>query len=324
MYNGDFSNWVDSNGKQIPIYDPTTQVTNADGTVTRQQFPGNKIPTSLFNPTAIQALKRVPGERRANARTTARRRAPSAYVTNNYIGHQRLAGAACKQVAASRATTCSTKSIASPATTATIAKRRLPGAEGPATLPGLYTNYNDTAQASDVVRFSWDWTLSPTKLNHFYAGGNNWRQDHNPPQEYIGNWKSKFCLGNVPDCDENLVNLFATSAAAIRLRLGRPRQQRLREYGLRYNDDFTWIKGNHTFKFGGQYQMNHYNGFGRQCEAGCVGFSFKETGVPGGTNSNAGGNAFASFLLGSGGWRLHRHGPVHRPAVAVFRWLLPG
>ena len=65
-----------------------------------------------------------------------------------------------------------------------------------------------------------------------------------------------------------------------------------------YNDDFTWVKGNHTMKFGGMYQISHYNGFGRQCEAGCVGFSYQDTGVPGGANTNAGDNAFASFLLG--------------------------
>ena len=39
MYNGDFSKWVTSAGVQIPIYNPPTQVTNADGTVTRQVFP---------------------------------------------------------------------------------------------------------------------------------------------------------------------------------------------------------------------------------------------------------------------------------------------
>ena len=31
MYTGDFSNWVDRNNKQIPIFDPTSQVKNADG-----------------------------------------------------------------------------------------------------------------------------------------------------------------------------------------------------------------------------------------------------------------------------------------------------
>jgi hypothetical protein len=55
-----------------------------------------------------------------------------------------------------------------------------PGPNGPPTLPGNYSNYNDTTQASDVYRWSWDWTLTPTKLNHFYAGGNNWCQNHDP------------------------------------------------------------------------------------------------------------------------------------------------
>jgi len=48
-----------------------------------------------------------------------------------------------------------------------------------------------------------------------------------------------------------------------------------------YNDDFTWIHGKHTLKFGGMYQLNHYMDFGRQCEAGCIGFSYEETGAPG-------------------------------------------
>jgi hypothetical protein len=64
------------------------------------------------------------------------------------------------------------------------------------------------------------------------------------------------------------------------------------------NDDFTWIHNNHSFKFGGQYQLSHYNGYGRQCVAGCAGFSYTETGVPQWHESERGGNPFASFLLG--------------------------
>ncbi len=173
-----------------------------------------------------------------------------------------------------------------------------PGPDGPATLPGLFTNYNDLTQGTDVFRMGWDWTLSPNKLNHFYAGGNNWAQDHKPPQEYIGNWQNKFCLGNVPNCNENLVNLFSGGTGDTYSTWGGQADNGSENTVYAFNDDFTWIKGNHTFKFGGMYQLNHYNGFGRQCEAGCVGFSYEETGVPGGTNPNAGGNAFASFLLG--------------------------
>ena len=37
---------------------------------------------------------------------------------------------------------------------------------------------------------------------------------------------------------------------------------------------------------------------GRQCVAGCVGFSYTETGVPNGSDPTAGGTPFASLLLG--------------------------
>jgi hypothetical protein len=46
-------------------------------------------------------------------------------------------------------------------------------------------------------------------------------------------------------------------------------------------------------------QFQYYNGFGRQCVAGCVTFDFKHTGRPGDTNfATAGGSPIASMLLG--------------------------
>ena len=46
---GDFSALVDSNGKQIPIYDPET-TTLSGGQYTRKTFPGNIIPSSRISP----------------------------------------------------------------------------------------------------------------------------------------------------------------------------------------------------------------------------------------------------------------------------------
>ncbi len=296
MYNGDFSKWVTSTGAQIPIYNPIGQTTGANGTVTRQVFPGNIIPKSLFSAASQKALGvfQTSGNLAPN---TGAAPGTAGYVSNNYLettgtqiypvnkssikgdhifnDQQRISGYYGHD-----------------------REHQTYGPDGPPTLPGLYTNYNDLIQASDVLRFSWDWTFTPTKLNHFYAGGNNWTQDHKPPQEYIGNWQSKFCLGNVPNCNENLVNLFSGGTGDTYSTWGGQADNGSENTVYAYNDDFTWIHGKHTFKFGGMYQLNHYNGFGRQCEAGCVGFSYQETGVPGGTNPNAGGNAFASFLLG--------------------------
>lgn len=101
----------------------------------------------------------------------------------------------------------------------------------------------------------------------------------------------------MPDCNDNLVNLFSGGTGNNYSTWGGPADNGSENTVYSYNDDFSWIKAKHTFKFGGMYQINHYNGFGRQCISGCVGFSYQETGVPGGSNPDAAANAFASFLL---------------------------
>jgi hypothetical protein len=297
MYNGDFSKWVTSTGAQIPIYNPLTQVQNADGTYTRQVFPGNVVPKSVWSPNAVKALGVFENGGMPPLPNNGAAAGTAAYVANNYLVTSGTQIYPVNKLSLKGDHIFNDKQRIS-GYWGHDREHQTPGPDGPATLPGLFTNYNDLTQASDVFRMSWDWTLSPNKLNHFYAGGNNWTQDHKPPQEYIGNWQSKFCLGNVPNCNENLVNLFSGGTGDNYSTWGGQADNGSENTVYAYNDDFTWIHGKHNFKFGGMYQVNHYNGFGRQCEGGCVGFSYEETGVPGGTNPNAGGNAFASFLLG--------------------------
>ncbi len=296
MYNGDFSKWVTSAGVQIPIYNPLAQTQNQDGTYTRPLFSGNLVPKNLFSAASVKAL----GVFQSGGTLTPNNNGvpgTAAYVSNNYLVTKGTQVYPVNKWSIKADHMLSAKHRIS-GYFGHDREHQTPGPDGPATLPGLYTTYNDLLQISDVVRFSWDWTFGVNKLNHFYAGGNNWRQDHKPPQEYTGNWKDKFCLGNVPDCNDNLVNLFSGGTGNNYSTWGGQADNGSENTVYAYNDDFTWIKGRHTFKFGGMFQINHYNGFGRQCISGCVGFSYQESGVPGGSNPNAGGNAFASFLLG--------------------------
>jgi len=296
MYNGDFTKWVTSTGAMIPIYNPLSQVQNSDGTYTRQVFPGNIVPKSLFSAASQKALS-VFQSGGAIAPNNGAAPGTPAYISNNFLETSGTQIYPVNKWSVKGDHVFNEKHRIS-GYYGNDREHQTYGPDGPPTLPGLYSNYNDLIQYSDVVRFSWTWTLSPTKINYFYAGGNNWRQDHKPPQEYIGNWQGKFCLTNVPNCNENLVNLFSGGTSDNYSTWGGQADNGSENTVYSYNDDFTWIHGKHTLKFGGMYQLNHYNGFGRQCEAGCIGFSYQETGVPGGSNSTAGGNAFASFLLG--------------------------
>lgn len=298
MYDGNFQNWVTRNAGgqtvQVPIFDPTTQTT-VNGVTTRQPFAGNRIPVSMFDPIAVRALQTYTSAGKLTPNNGAAVGTVD-YARNNYF--------------------VSNGSNVRPNTKFSIKgdhnfneRHRIsgyygynrsfenPGANGPATLPGLYTNFNDTQRHSDVVRFSWDWTFSPTKLNHFYAGGNNWRENHDPPQATIKsgtNWKDKVCLGNVPDCGQNLLNLDFGDITSWGGRANNGSENTI----FSYNDDFTWINGRHTIKLGGMYQRSHYNGFGRQCVSGCASFSYVNTGVPNVNDPQQGGSSFASFLLG--------------------------
>ncbi len=295
MYTGDFTNWVDRTGKMIPIFDPTTQVRNADGTYTRAAFAGNKIPATMFDPITAKALAAYTANGVLKPNNGA---LPGTigYVQNNYL--------------------VSNGTNVSPNTKVSIKgdhvfndKHRIsgyygynrestePGPAGPPTLPGLYSNYNDTRQASDVARLSWDWTVGPTKFNHFFAGGNNWRQAHDPLQATAVsgiNWKDKVCLGNVPDCGQNLLNFDFSDLSSWGGRANNGSENTI----YSYNDDFTWVRGSHTYKVGGSLQISHYNGLGRQCISGCATFSYINTGVAGGNNPLNGGSSFASLLLG--------------------------
>jgi hypothetical protein len=57
MYQGDFSNWKDSKGTLIPIYDPATTRPDGKGGFTRDVFADNKIPTGRFSQVSQNIIK---------------------------------------------------------------------------------------------------------------------------------------------------------------------------------------------------------------------------------------------------------------------------
>jgi len=301
MYGGDFRNWVDANRNIIPIYNPTSQ-TVTGGVVTRMPFPNNQVPASLFDPEIVKALGvfrsgTVPVPNNGAAPGTV------GYVQNNYLV------TSGSQIRPNTKFSVKGDHVFSD-------KHRIsgywgynrsfekPGPNGPADLPGLFVNYNDTRRPSDVFRGSWDWNITPTIFNHFYGGGNNWKENHDPPQATVLsgiNWKDRFCAINVADCNQNLVNMnFSNGYSQWGGRANNGSENFIKQFA----NDVTMIKGKHTIKFGGQAMYQYYNGFGRQCVSGCMNFDFKHTARPlptGGIDTNfttAGGSPIASMLLG--------------------------
>ena len=289
MWDGDFSNWVDSNGRQLVIYDPGTTRPNPNGTgFVRNAFPGNKIPLDRFSAVARQYI--------ALARSVLVPNRPGlvpgtfGYVNNNYVSAGRSTIETTNKYSVKIDHTLSNTHRLS-----YVFNRTRNGSNaGPNGAPGLPAPFGDFQQTTfdgDLHRASWDWIRSRV-VNHLTVGANTFNKNAFSPN-VDKNWKSKVCIPNVIDCNQNMGIVSFNDLTAW----GTSSYNGTKQPRATVKDDVTFIHGSHTIKSGLTYDRQQANGFGQQDIAGRAGFDFKETGLPGVTSFTSG-SAFASFLLG--------------------------
>ncbi|HZT31120.1 MAG TPA: TonB-dependent receptor [Bryobacteraceae bacterium] len=307
FFNGDLHNWVNSAGKMIQIYDPST-TTLVNGAYQRMPFPNNQIPQSQFDPVA----KAIMGYAQPLVQPNVPGLVPgtSAYVRNNAISYGTSQFPNNKYSIKADQVLTSKQRIAF--LFARTREQDLGGGASTPTLPYPLSG-NPGYNRSDIYRLSYDYTLSPTWLNRFYAGGNNWRQNHGAYSTYKGapqsdgiptvstGWKDKgICVPNWPDCNLNFpIEVFSDEST---WGVGAPNGSD--NIVVEFRDDMTKVHGAHTFKWGYYYNNTHYNGFGLSYIAGLENFSYLNTAMPLDTSQQTG-SSFASFLLGqASGYRL--------------------
>jgi hypothetical protein len=288
MYNGDFSKWVAPNGNLLQIYDPTTTRPNANGVgFVRDPFPGNQIPQSMFSPMARKIAEF------GKAVTPNRGFAPgtSGYVRQNYIVQGgTLVTPTDKWSVKADQNFGSNHRVGFLWNMTTF--RNKPGPAGPPGLPEPL--WSGAIQAWDTEAFRWshDWTISPSMVNHFSFAFNRFIKDSFSAN--VGqNWKDRICIQNVIDCNNNFPTINFTEFA----RWGGPSNNGTLQPGWGIKNDLSYVKGSHTWKFGFQHQNQTANGVGQQDISGRADFNFLGTSVPGQTTFNSG-SSFASFLLG--------------------------
>lgn len=287
MYNGDFSNWKDNAGNLIPIYDPRTTRPNPNGTgFIRDAFPNNRIPLDRFSTVSKNVLPlatmrpNIAGPRNNFFTTTGARTDPwdkfdvkidHLLTSKDKVGFLYHYGLT----------------------------KQLPSG----TAPGLPTPINNDFQLGDthtyVYRATWDRTISPTILNHFTAGVNNWWQYRGAqPAQLQQGWGTKIGIKNVPDPDWLFPQMNMTDYNPW----GRSEYGGSLNKNFAFSDDLSVVKGNHSLKFGFMFQEDHYNGYGWHTATGTWNFTRGATSafLANGTidQSAASGNAFASMLLG--------------------------
>ena len=290
MYTGDFTKWVDSNNKLIPIYDPATTRQNPNGTgFIRDPFPGNMIPAnrlSAFTKTILPYAQGVAPNRGGVPGT-------SDYVRNNYIVTSGTMVRPTDKWSAKGEQMIGSKQRVSFLWNMTTFRNQ-PGPSGPPGLPGVLWSGQIQAWDTEGYRVAHDYTLSASMVNHFSFFKNSFRKD-----SFSGNvgqnWKDKVCFKNAVDCNVNFPVISFTEFSDWNSAAYNGTEQP----SIAFKDDFSYIRGSHTMKFGFSFMGQNANGFGQQDISGTAGFSFLNTSVPGSTSfPNSGGSSFASFLLG--------------------------
>ena len=94
MFNGDFRNWVDGNGRPVPIYDPAT-TTQAGTGFARQPFANNQIPQGRFSAISRNYVNLVQDVLKPNNGAAP---GTSDYVRNNYINNVGTSAGSVDQV----------------------------------------------------------------------------------------------------------------------------------------------------------------------------------------------------------------------------------
>jgi Carboxypeptidase regulatory-like domain len=149
------------------------------------------------------------------------------------------------------------------------------------------------------IRVGWDFTLSPTKLNHLNLGYNRTNSlNVGAGVKVGGNLAAALGISGTagdqtPGTPFPTIGVFEGPLTQI----GDDVYGDAIDNGYRINDTFEWVKGKHDFKFGVDYRFQLYSplGFGRT--TGQYFFQRQQTAA---TPLTAGlsGNAIASFLLG--------------------------
>jgi hypothetical protein len=287
MYNGDFSNLVDQANRRLQIYDPST-TRNVNGTFVRDPFTNNQVPQSRFSNFAKQVLPfaspvrpNVPGGRPGTIE----------YVRNNFISQGGTLTNPTTKGSIKVDQNLGSKHRLGFFMNITKNATQLGGTDTPGLPLPLWAgqvNVFDT----ESYRVTHDYTISPTLLNRFVWGSNQFFKNAFSPN-FGGNWGNRICLKNAVDCNDNFPRLTFSEFS----QWGAVSQNGTSQPMYSFKDDLSWIKGKHTFKFGYAFDDQRANGFGQQDIMGAASFSFLGTGVPGVTTYNSG-SSFASFLLG--------------------------
>jgi hypothetical protein len=269
---------------QNQIYNPATARLAPDGTTVRDPYPGNVVPLSDMDVSALKVLAMLPTPTNGN-------------LVNNYTipGYTNFRHTTIPSFKIDH--NFNDKNKISFYFSDTM--QRSPAANG-FTQP--FTPAAPQGTNAYTYRLNYDRTVSPTQIFHVGVG---YLYQYVPsiPPEYDPNslgFKTNFFapifpnIGGISDATRGGASLGIGSGFAYKFS---------KEFKPTLNSTFTWVKGNHSYKFGADLIVDGIQTLNYTRANGVYGFSSQQTGIGNwengrGLGGGTTGFGFASFLMG--------------------------
>ncbi|MPY86926.1 MAG: TonB-dependent receptor plug domain-containing protein [Luteitalea sp.] len=278
MREGDFREWKDAAGNIIPIYDPATTGIEG-GAVVRDQFscqgqlnvicPDRIDPVAQFlnNLLPPPELSDLLNNTRAVGNPGSNQDVYSIKGDYVFSANNRVNGLFSRQAFDS------------------------PDPIGP--IPGPLGDNFKSFGVTRFYRISHDSVLRPNLVNHFTFGWNKREIGEEHPQRLTEDQRSVIQLkGATGDPTAPSVYILGDGYPRLNFWVNTASPSRT----LSINEQLSWTKGRHGFKFGFTYLRQDYRRIDCNGCAGEAGFSRAVTGLP--AASGVTGSSYASFLLG--------------------------
>ncbi len=297
---------------QNSIYDPSTTrpASATDSRLIRDPYPNNMIPANQLDPVALKVQALIPQPQGPFA-TQLINNFVNPYQTKNqyYVPSIKIDHSLSSKIKLSGNWGWNHQGVAGPPTNTT--------AEG---LPTLISVLAPTDWNTINYRLNYDQTLSPTLLLHIGGAYVDSRLDMPTPFCCFNNTKELGLTGPFVDHAFPAFNgaagsgttglLGANSTGGMNiigpapgLGAGFNGTQNTNEAKTNLVANLTWVKNNHTFKFGAEASVEGYPNYNIISTNGLFSYSPAETALPylGTTTVSSGatiGHPYASFLLG--------------------------
>lgn len=267
---GNFSDYVDSTGKLIPIFDPLTGL----------PFPGNIIPATRISPTSASLLQFLPDPNRPGLdsnRTFAPFINPHIQHVWGFTVDQVLTPSQSIHYSQWRNSFSNYSFDGTPARDFVTAPNPLNSQKfEPALGSGFLLTYNNTLTPSLVMTAGFGWI---GEINNQFNQTN-----YNFPAVQAG-----VIPANITFDGQHAPVNWGTDGAWL--------QSINRKLGIAIVNNYLWTRGRHTFNIGLDFRRSYQDDNEEQTAGGRFQFSQRTTANPADT-SNSSGSSFASYLLG--------------------------